>query len=130
MESFVLGELRIDVAEESGRLVLRWRGACRERNPGVTLTPFFEGALARAIERALPVELHFEALSYFNSSTVGMLLRFIEAAVHRKVKVRLLYDATQRWQGHNFEAIALLNRTGSTVEVHRVEAGQAPERVS
>lgn len=41
----------------------------------------------------------------------------------------LYYNGSRRWQGHNFEAIALLNRATGMVEVHRVEGGEAPERV-
>jgi len=120
MRDFSLGELKIDVSEPPGRLVLRWRGVCREQNPGLLLTPFFESALELAADKQLGLELRFEALSYFNSSTVGVLLRFIEATVKRKVKMKLIYDKTQRWQGHNFEAIAALNRLSGLVEVEGV----------
>jgi hypothetical protein len=130
MHGLALGDLNIDVQELPGKLVQVWKGSSNLRDPASGLRPFLELAVAEAATRKLQLECHFEDLGHFNSSTVATLLRFIEKAGQKNVKLILFYNGSQRWQGHNFEAIALLNRTGSLVEVHRVNAGQAPERMS
>jgi len=129
MQGLALGELKIDVADKGGRQVQKWTGSSNSRDPASGLRPFLELAIAEASTKGLAIELHFEDLSHFNSSTVATLLRFIEKAGQKGVKLILHYDGSQRWQAHNFEAIALLNRTGDKVEVHRVDKGEAPERV-
>jgi len=129
MHGLVLGDLTIDVADpEPGRLVLTWRGASNSRDPAVGLRPFFELTLAEADTRKALVEMHFETLAHFNSSTVVVLLRFIEEARRRKVKLALHYDASLRWQSHSFEAIAFLRAEGE-VEVHKVGEPTAKERI-
>lgn len=130
MHGLSLGDLNIDVQEFPGKLVHVWKGSSNLRDPSQGLRPFLELAVAEASTRKLTLELHFEDLGHFNSSTVATLLRFIEKAGQKGVKLVLYYNGSQRWQGHNFEAIALLNRTGGNVEVHRVDAGEAPERVT
>ena len=130
MHGLSLGDLNIEVQEFPGKLVQHWKGSSNSRDPSVGLRPFLELAVAEASTRKLVLELHFEALGHFNSSTVAALLRFIEKAGQKGVKLVLYYNGSQRWQGHNFEAIALLNRSSGNVEVHRVDSGEAPERVS
>jgi hypothetical protein len=130
MHGLALGDLTIDVKEEPGRLVQVWKGSSNSRDPSVGLRPFFELSLAEASTRKLALELHFEQLNHFNSSTIAVLLRFIEKAGQKAVKLVLFYNGSQRWQGHNFEAIALLHRSDGLVEVHRLEAGEAPERIN
>jgi hypothetical protein len=128
MQGLVLGELKIDVSDAPGLLVQKWTGASNNRDPSTGLRPFLEVSIAEATTKRLALELHFEELTYFNSSTVATLLRFLEKARKMGVKVILHYDGSQRWQAHNFEAIALLHRD-EKVEVHRVDKGEAPERV-
>lgn len=130
MHGLSLGDLNIEVSEFPGKIVLNWKGSSNSRDPSVGLRPFLELAVAEASTRKLVLEHHFESLGHFNSSTVAALLRFIEKAGQKGVKLVLYYNGSQRWQGHNFEAIALLNRGGDKVEVHRVDSGDAPERVS
>lgn len=130
MHGLSLGDLDIEVQEFEGKLVQLWRGSSNSRDPSVSLRPFLELAVAEAATRKLKLELHFEDLGHFNSSTVATLLRFIEKAGQKGVKLVLYYNGSQRWQGHNFEAIALLHKSTGNVEVHRVDGGSAPEKVS
>jgi hypothetical protein len=130
MHGLALGDLNIEVIEQPGRIVQTWMGASNSRDPSVGLRPFFELSIAEASTRKLALELHFEKLNHFNSSTIAVLLRFIEKCGQKSVKLVLYYNGSQRWQGHNFEAIALLHRADGLVEVHRLEGGDAPERVS
>ncbi|MBK7863488.1 MAG: hypothetical protein IPJ65_33780 [Archangiaceae bacterium] len=130
MHGLALGDLNIEVQEADGKLVQRWKGSSNSRDPSVGLRPFLELAVAEASTRKLVLELHFEDLGHFNSSTVATLLRFIEKCGQKAVKLVLYYNGSQRWQGHNFEAISLLNRSSGLVEVHRVDSGDAPERMS
>lgn len=110
MHAAVLGDLTIDVEEPSAnRIVLRWKGASNTRDPGTELKSFFDSLFTEALERKATVEQHFEALTFFNSSTMSFLLRLVVEAGQRGLPMSLHYDANLRWQSHNFEGIAALS---------------------
>lgn len=130
MHGTILGELIIDVVEPRPDLIeVYWSGSSSSRDPANVLKPFFTLALAEATTRNARLELHFEKLKYFNSSTVAALLRFVQDAAKQSVKLALYYDGSLRWQEHNFKTISLLHGPEHGVEVHRLGKGEAPEKV-
>ncbi len=130
MHGTVLGELVIDVVEPRPDLIeVYWSGASNSLDPAAVLKPFFTLALAEAAMRSARLELHFEKLKYFNSSTVAALIRFVQDASKKSVKLALYYDGSLRWQDHNFKTISLLHGPEHGVEVHRLGTGSAPEKV-
>src|SRR5512132_2250106 len=86
-------------------LKLDWLGRSTSGNPGKILAPFFEQLLAEASRSARRVEMHFEALEYFNSSMISALIHLIHSARAAKVALRIHYDAALRWQALSFDAI-------------------------
>src|SRR4051794_30877684 len=94
------GALSIDVKATEGpaRLELTWRGKSNDRYPGKLLAPFFVDVLAAAGRESRLVELRFDALEHFNSSTVGALIELIQRAREAKVRLILGYDAQVGWQ--------------------------------
>ena len=72
MENLATGDLRIDVSvdETTSSVLLFWRGKSNERNPSALLQPFFSKLLGEAQEKGMTLELHFEELEHFNSSTI------------------------------------------------------------
>ena len=73
MENLVADDLTIEAVERDapGPLVLTWKGKSDDRYPAKVLGPYFAAVLARAEERAAGVEMHFEKLDHFNSSTIA-----------------------------------------------------------
>ena len=111
MNSLVAGDLRIEtrVAATPSPIQLLWQGKSNERNPSATLLPFFSDVLAEAAVRKVGVELHFERLEYFNSSTITSIIQLVEDARACGVRMTMLYDRELRWQRLSFEPLRVFS---------------------
>jgi hypothetical protein len=69
------------------------------------LAPYFRDVLATADTRKVPLELHFEKLEHFNSSTITSIIQLIQDSRARGVKLVLVYDHALRWQKLSFDAL-------------------------
>ena len=107
MQSLVVGDLRIEALEDaaSASVQLLWRGKSNNRHPGETLAPYFREVLATAGLRKLPIELHFEELEHFNSSTITSIIQLIQDSRARSIKLVLVYDQALKWQKLSFDAL-------------------------
>jgi hypothetical protein len=107
MDSLVTGSLRIDarVGRPAGTIQLMWMGRSNDRNPAVALAPYFNQVLASASASHMPVELHFEQLEHFNSSTITSIIKLVEDARRGGVKLTVLYDKDVRWQRMSLEPL-------------------------
>jgi len=107
MENLIADDLTIEVseAEAPAPLTLVWKGKSDDRYPGKVLGPYFGRVLARAEERKSSVEMHFEKLDHFNSSTIAAVIRFIQDARQRGVKLVLVYNQQLKWQKLSFDAL-------------------------
>ena len=117
VDNLVAGDLRIDVVEDKGLLRCDWRGRSVEREADLTLRPFFDGLLARAQELAATLEMHFEELDYFNSSTIGALITFIQKARRQKVHLRMVYAGSIKWQTLSFDALRMFEKGDQLFEL-------------
>jgi hypothetical protein len=120
VEGLVAGDLRIDLVEDKGLLRCDWRGRSVEREADLTLRPYFDSLLARAQEQDATLEMHFEELDYFNSSTIGALITFIQKARRQKVNLRLVYAGTIKWQSLSFDALRMFERGDRLFELRAV----------
>jgi hypothetical protein len=105
MPNLLAGQLRIDCSDHDDRLVLEWRGRSTDRSPALTLSPYLRGLYDAAVARKLSVEMHFENLEHFNSSTITALIQLIQEARARQVKLAIFYSGALRWQTLRFEAL-------------------------
>lgn len=118
-------KLSLSLEERAGgRIVVRWAGRSDARDPGKALEPFLARLLDNAEATRRTVELRFEKLEYFNSSTVGVLLRLLNSARERAIALELTYDAALRWQSVSFEALerTLRSAAGSPPATIRIRA--------
>ena len=99
------GDLTLELAETAKELRLTWRGKSDDRYPGKILSPYFARVLARAEERGAGVEMHFERLDHFNSSTIATVIRFIQDARARAIKLVIVYNQALKWQKLSFDAL-------------------------
>jgi hypothetical protein len=60
--------------------------------------------------RKLPIELHFEKLEHFNSSTITSIIQLIQDSRARGVKLVLVYDEALKWQKLSFDALRVFAR--------------------
>jgi len=107
MESFVAGELRIEpeLGAAPAPIRLHWLGKSTALHPEKVIGPYLTAALDVAAGDRRPVEMHFEKLGFFNSSTVTAIIQTIQAARARSVALTLVFDGSTRAQKTSFEAL-------------------------
>ena len=117
VEALVAGDLCIDVDKQAGLLRCDWRGRSVDRDADATLRPFFDRLLARAQALGTAIEMHFEKLDYFNSSTIGTLITFIQRSRRQKVMLRIVYAADIKWQSLSFDALRMFEKGDQLFEL-------------
>ena len=112
MQGLVVGDLRIEALENeaSTAVQLLWKGKSNNRHPGEALAPYFREVLTIASMRKLPIELHFEKLEHFNSSTITSIIQLIQDSRARAIKLVLVYDEALKWQKLSFDALRVFAR--------------------
>src|SRR6478735_10297086 len=121
---FTADRLTISLEERgASRLIARWTGRSDARDPGILLEPFLARLMANAEQTRRLLELRFEKLEYFNSATVGVLLRLLNTARERAMPVEVTYDAALRWQSVSFEALqrAMSSAAAPTIRIRTVD---------
>lgn len=99
------GELHVVMEDGDPEvLVVELTGRSNMRSPGDFLRPWFDGLIARATGTRR-IEIHFEKLEHFNSSTIAVLVQVMNDAAQAKVRLVLFYDGSLKWQQMSFEAI-------------------------
>jgi hypothetical protein len=113
------GDLTIEIAEAGaqGFVCLYWKGRSGARNPSEVLTPYFKEIIARAAERRVGVEMHFETLEHFNSSTVAALIHLIQHARGNSVPLVFVYDQNLKWQKLSFEAMRVFVKSDGLLQM-------------
>jgi hypothetical protein len=116
MDDLQAGDLTVTVSEPAaGSIRLDWKGKSNQREPQKTLGPFFAEVAKRAAELGKTgrptVEMHFEALEHFNSSTITALIQFIQTSRSRGVALVIVFDAQQKWQRLSFDALRIFDKS-------------------
>ena len=112
-----------------GRIGFVWNGRATSKEPGKVLTPFFDRALTLALETGSWIEMHFEDLEHFNSSTIAAVIQFINSAHSRHVDVVMHYDQTQKWQQLSFDALRRALRPFEAISGSSIKFIPVPPRV-
>ena len=122
MNCVVNGPLTIQRATAGLNVIrLDWFGRCDVRAPAAFLQPYLATILDEARESHASVEMHFEAILFLNSSTVGVLLQFLQSARQHRVPLRYSYEPQLRWQKLCFEALRVFEGADELVRVVPVE---------
>jgi hypothetical protein len=115
VDALASGDLRIDVASaDGGAVVCTWTGKSNDRSPQLVLGPWFETLLAAKPAR---IEMHFEKLDHFNSSTITALIRLIQTARAKSVKLAFVYDPNLKWQRLSFDALRVFDKGDHAFEL-------------
>jgi hypothetical protein len=112
MHNLIAGDLKIDVVESGPRdpIVLVWSGKSNHREPNKILGPYLGGAITEAVERKVAIELHFEKVDHFNSSTVTSIIQLIQEARQKSVRLVFIYDQKLKWQKLSFDALRVFDK--------------------
>jgi hypothetical protein len=121
VEPLTAGDLTIDVAPATdAALLCTWKGRSNDRQPGKVLNPYFESLLAEAAAAKIALEMRFEGLDHFNSSTITVLIRLIQNARTRSVPLIFVYAAELKWQRLSFEALRVFDKGDKAFELRTV----------
>lgn len=115
------GELQINVEERPDALLLLWNGKSIDRQPARLLEPFFATALAEATQKGVRIEMRFERLAHFNSSTISCLIQMIEDSRTKRTRLILTYDSQLAWQRLSFDALRVFQNTNAHFEIRTVQ---------
>ena len=122
MENLVFGDLTIVVGGSSvgEPIQLLWRGKSNDRQPGKTLDPYLGAVLQEASAQARPVEMRFEALEHFNSSTLTAIIGAVQKARHLRVPLALVFDKALKWQKLGFDALRVLSKGDGLLDIRGI----------
>lgn len=110
MQTHAVGELRILVMDTlPGTIRLDFRGRSNHPTPESALIPFLNELAMRAGAGRATLELHFEALEFFNSATITAIIRFIKQLPSGQA-LTVVYDPKHPWQKIFFDALWIFER--------------------
>ena len=116
--------LTIEAAEAAAGAVgirLTWKGRSGARNPSEVLMPYFRNVLDTASQRGrVGVEMHFEALEHFNSSTVAALIHLLQDARGKQVPLVFVYDRNLKWQKLSFDAMRVFVKSDGLLQMRSI----------
>jgi hypothetical protein len=111
MENLNSGDLTIEVTETPDHAFhCVWKGKSNERNPPEILKPWFEQLLAAVLAKQGSIEMHFEKIEHFNSSTITALIKLIQTCRKSSVKLVMVYDQSLKWQRLSFDALRVFEK--------------------
>jgi hypothetical protein len=111
MENLIANDLNIEVTVTAdGVHHCVWRGKSNERNPPEILKPWFEKLMAAVGEKKGSIEMHFEKIEHFNSSTITALIKLIQTCRKSGTKLVMVYDQTLKWQRLSFDALRVFEK--------------------
>jgi hypothetical protein len=111
MENLIFNDLTVEVsAPSTDKIRLDWKGKSNDRQPRKILDPFFVQVSDAALDQKAGVEMHFEALEYFNSSTITAIIQLIQDLRAKKVSLEIQYDSSIKWQKLSFDALKIFEK--------------------
>ncbi len=111
MDNLQSGDLTIEVAESPDAVFCcTWKGKSNARNPPEILKPWFEKLLAATTQNSGSIEMHFEKIEHFNSSTITALIRLIQNCRKANLRLVMVYDQTLKWQRLSFDALRVFEK--------------------
>lgn len=117
-DQLVAGDLRIARRRATPDvLVLEWLGRSQDRDPERTIGAFLRDAVREVGEAGASLEMHFERLEHFNSSTVTALIQLIRFARGLQVPVVIVFDEGCKWQRLSFEALRVFQVPDGLLEL-------------
>lgn len=122
MENLVFGDLTIVVGASSPiePIQLLWRGKSNDRQPGKALDPYLAAALQEASAQGRALEMRFESLEHFNSSTLTAIIGAVQKARHLRVPLAIVFDRTLKWQKLGFDALRVLGKGDGLLDIRGI----------
>lgn len=122
LDPLVSGDLRIDatVTPAPPSVSLAWSGKSNARQADLLVLPYLESALDAAAALGAPLEMRFESLGHFNSSTIASVIHLIQSARARGVRLVVVSDPRRQWQRLSFDALRVFVQPDGLFELRTV----------
>ena len=119
MMNFTHEELVIEArpATSGGTLRVDWKGKSSAREPSRILQPFFETVALDAANSNADLEMHFEGIDHFNSSTITAIIHLIQLLKKQSTPLKLIFDPTQKWQKLSFDALKVFEKGDGMLQI-------------
>lgn len=121
MQNLETDQLTIEAAEQANQIRLDWKGRSNAREPWGLVRSFFEQVAEKAADSSSNVEMHFEDIEYFNSSTITTVIRIMQLLQAKKVPLTLVYDPGLRWQKLSFDGLKIFEQSNELLTVVEVK---------
>lgn len=122
LDNLSCGDLRIEatVTERPPGVRLVWHGKSNARQADQLLLPYLERALEHAAELGVALELRFEHLGHFNSSTIASVIQLIQMAQLRGARLVVVSDPRRQWQRLSFDALRVFVKPDGMFELRTI----------
>lgn len=120
MQSLVFGELKIEVTRSRDTIQLDWKGRSNHRNPETVLMPFLAQVTAAVGHPECVVKMHFEALEFFNSSTIAVIIKYVKDVRDKGVKLVFVFDPRHKWQKIFFDALWIFQKEDGLFQIQPI----------
>ena len=101
---------------------LDWKGRSNHRQPERTLGPFLAEALEIVARSGGAVEMHFEGLEFFNSSTIAVIIQYVKDLRDKRVKLVFVFDPGHKWQKIFFDALWIFEKEDGLFRIQPIAA--------
>jgi len=108
MANFKGGSLEIILDKKENSATISWRGKSDDRNPSVSLDPYFDSIIGEL--KGLELSVDFLKLEYMNSSTVPPIIKFLKDLNANEINSVFIYDASSKWQAASFKAFETFSK--------------------
>lgn len=121
MADLVQGALELHVAPlvPGAPVTVLWSGRGTDRQPDLSLHPYFAELLAAAAGAPAGLELRFEAVQHLNSTTLASVIQLVRDARSRGVRLRFVYSGEVPWQRLAFESMSVFVGPDGLFELRR-----------
>lgn len=121
MENLIEGNLTIEVGGGGNEpITCVWKGRSSDRNPGKVLGPYFQTLVDRAAADDVSLEMRFDQLEHFNSSTITALIKLIQTSRGKGVRLVMTYDQNLKWQKLSFDALRVFEKSDKLFQLRPV----------
>jgi hypothetical protein len=115
-----IGDLFIELTGTAPVMRVDWRGRSNDLDPGPRLGPFLADVTRRARDASTSVEMHFEALEFFNSSTITVIIQYAKELRTARIKLAVFYNPHHKWQKIFFDALSMFEKGDGLLKIHTV----------
>jgi hypothetical protein len=106
-ETFTNNLLNIKVIEDDENILIYWSGKSIDRKPSKFITPILIKFLKKSMDIEKRLIMNFCDIEYMNSSTITPIIKILERAKRGKVKVKVVYSESLKWQQLIFSALEI-----------------------